>query len=89
MISVQYSNNVKRYEPRIVDETITTPRQFVEETGVRLGNYDLQLNGVPLGRGEVDNTFDSIIQREGFNKDLEFCLAGVKPSNGGVPARVA
>ena len=83
MISVSYTNNVTRYDARIIDEYSTTPKQFVEETGVRLGNYDLQLNGVPLSRTEINDTFDAIIQREGFNKELDFYLAGVKPSIGG------
>lgn len=83
MISVSYSNNIDRYDARIIDEYTTTPKQFVEETGVRLGNYDLQLNGVPLNRTEINDTFDQIIQREGFNKELDFYLAGVKPSIGG------
>ncbi len=83
MISVSYSNNIDRFDARIIDEYTTTPKQFVEETGVRLGNYDLQLNGVPLNRTEINDTFDQIIQREGFNKELDFYLAGVKPSIGG------
>lgn len=83
MISVSYSNNIDRYDARIVDEYTTTPKQFVEQTGVRLGNYDLQLNGIPLSRTEIDDTFEEIIQREGLNKDLDFYLAGVKPSIGG------
>ena len=55
----------------------------MEQAGVRLGNYDLQINGVPLSRGEINDTFETIIQREGFDKSLDFYLAGVKPSIGG------
>ena len=83
MISVSYTNNIERHEPRIIDEYTTTPKQFVEQAGVRLGNYDLQINGVPLSRGEINDTFETIIQREGFDKSLDFYLAGGKPSIGG------
>ena len=38
MISVSYTNNIERHEPRIIDEYTTTPTQFEGQAGVRLGN---------------------------------------------------
>lgn len=82
MISVSYRNNLDRVDPKIIDETTTTPRQFIESNGVTLGNYQLQVNGIPLTE-EADWTFQRIMQEKGIDPDVTLRLAGIKPANGG------
>lgn len=80
--SVAYKNNLDRVAAQSTDGS-TTPRQFIEDNGVSLGNYQLQLNGIPLTTDEYDQSFDQIVAAHSINPDVTMTLAGIKPANGG------
>lgn len=80
--NVSYANNLTRVSAKVTDGS-TTPRQFIADNGVSLGNYRLQLNGIALQDNEYDKTFDEIVSTYGINPDLTLQLAGIKPANGG------
>lgn len=82
MYLVSYRNNLDRVSAQAVEGT-TTPAQFIQNNGVSLGNYSLQLNGITLSTTEQNTTFDELAAKYGINGDTEMMLAGVKPSNGG------
>lgn len=83
MISVTYRNNLDRVPAKIVDETTVTPRQFLSDNGVNLGNYQLQINGIPIN-SEIDKTFEEIINSRGIDTQYPVVLSGIKPANGGI-----
>ncbi len=82
MYSVSYRNNLDRVPAQVIDGSIT-PKQFIENNGVSLGNYALQLNGIALSFDEQNSTFDQLVSTYGLDGNTEIILAGVKPSNGG------
>ncbi len=84
MYQIMYKNNLDRIDPKCV-EGGTTPRQFIQENGVALGNYTLQINGIPLTTAEADRTFDEIAAAHpDISPDSLLVLSGVKPANGGL-----
>ena len=82
MFSVSYRNNLDRVPAQVVDGT-TTPAQFIQDNGVSLGNYALQLNGIALDPSEKNASFNQLAAKYNLDGNSEIILAGVKPSNGG------
>ena len=82
MFSVSYRNNLDRVPAQIVDGT-TTPAQFIQNNGVSLGNYALQLNGIALTPAQQNMSFEQLATEYHLDGNSEIILAGVKPSNGG------
>lgn len=83
MYQVMYKNNLDRFDPQIVSGDVT-PRQLIQDHGVSLGNYTLQINGIPLTTAEADSTFDQIAAAHpDISTDKMLVLSGVKPANGG------
>ena len=82
MFRVSYKNNLDRVPATTVEGSMT-PAQFIQENGVSLGNYALQLNGITLSGSEQNQSFDAIAAKYSIAPDTELMLAGVKPSNGG------
>lgn len=82
MYQVSYKNNLDRISAQAVTADMT-PAQFIQENGVSLGNYSLQLNGITLSASEQNMTFGQLSAKYDIDSDTEMMLAGVKPSNGG------
>jgi len=83
MYQVMYKNNLDRIDPKCVDGSVT-PRAFIRDNGVTLGNYNLQINGIPLTADEADKSFDEIASAHpDITADTTLILSGVKPANGG------
>lgn len=82
MYLVSYKNNLDRIPAQAVEATMT-PVQFIQEKGVSLGNYSLQLNGIVLDGSEQNTTFGDLAAKYDLDSSRELMMAGVKPSNGG------
>lgn len=80
--TISYRNNLDRIPAEVVEGT-KTPAQYIREHNISLGNYSLQMNGIPLSSSDNNKSFSELAAGYGISADTDIVLAGVKPSNGG------
>lgn len=80
--SVSYFNNLGPIPAEVIAGDVT-PAQYVRNHNITLGNYTLQMNGIPLSSADHNRSFQELAGQYGISENTEIILSGVKPSNGG------
>ena len=65
MIQVIVGLNTRREPAKIYDETTTTPRMVLDDSGIDYAAGNLSLDASPLRHGEIDKTFAELGKTDG------------------------